>query len=237
MLAVPLACTRAGEGEHADVESLRAATEELAAARTAFEADRAATSKELAELRKAVDDTNAKLAALTAERGRPVRAAPDLEPDPVMRMPLVPGPVPRPEPADLAMSLDPALGAPLGEDPLAGKVRCESDGQCKVQRAYLEGLLSNPATATRQARIVPTERAGVTLGYKLYGIRRGSLPKAVGLKNGDLVRSINGKPLSSLDEVMKLFTELRKSTRYDLEIDRRGVPLTLTLELVERLDP
>ena len=240
MLAVPFACTPAGEGENA--EALRTAVEELAAARAAFEADRAATSTALAELRKALDETNATLDALTAERGRPVRPSLGRSAIPVPgpvepALGLTPGPMPRPEPVDPAMSLDPALGSPLGEDSLAGKVRCDVDGKCKILRASFEELFTSPSAFVRQARIVPSQLDGVIQGYKLYGIRRASLPKALGFKNGDLVRSIDGKPLGSMDEVMKLFTELRKASKYELVVERKGVPLTLTLELVERLDP
>jgi hypothetical protein len=231
VLALPLACTQAGAGGPADAEALRAVTEELVAARAAFEADRAAMQQELAELRKAVAGIDAKLAE-RAERRVPVPSP--VRPEPAS---LTPGPLPMPDPAELAMSIDPSLPSVPGVDPLAGKVRCETDGRCKLQRAYLESLFADPMVLLKQARIVPSMRDDVHQGYKLYGLRRGSLPKAVGLKNGDLVRSIDGKPLGSMDETMKLFTELRRQTKYDLEIERKGVLLTLTLEIVESIGP
>jgi hypothetical protein len=228
VLAVPLACTQAAEGGQAGAEALRAVTEELAAARAAFEADRAAMQQELAELRKAVAGIDARLAERAGGRV-PVPSPVSPEPSPLRS-----GPLPMPEPAELAMSLDPSVP---GVDPLAGKVRCETDGQCEIQRVYFEGLFADPMAFLKQARIVPSMRDDVHQGYKLYGLRRGSLPKALGLKNGDLVRSINGKPLGSMDEAMKLFTELRGQTKYDVEIERKGVLLTLTLAIVESIGP
>jgi PDZ domain len=212
LLLVPLACDRTEADAPAESPALQQATEELAAARTAFAADQAATRQALAELKKAVDATNAKLDALAAERGQPVRA-------------------PTPVPTDPLMSVDGAL-EPL-EDPLAASVRCASETRCTVDRVLFDTLARDPTMLVKQARIVPSQLDGVVQGYKLYGIRRGSLPKALGLKNGDLVRSINGKALGSLDEVMKLLTKLRSETTFTLGIERKGTPLTLTVEVVD----
>lgn len=133
------------------------------------------------------------------------------------------------------MSLDPDQGLTPPQDPLAAYVRCEAEGRCKVERAYFRTLVGDSATLMKQARIVPHLRDEEPLGYKLYGIRRGSLCKSVGLKNGDLVRKINGKPLGMLDDAFTLLSKLRDETSYTLDIERKGVALTLTIEIVDSL--
>lgn len=223
-LTVLLACARADEAEPAgaDAQALQAATAELAAARAAWEADRAATTKELAELRKAVDETNAKLATLAAERSPPIP---------------VPGPVDPyyvpPEAEALPMSVDPGVATP--DETLAAFVRCETESRCKVEKAWFEAMMVNPAALAKQARLVPKLEGEKTLGIKLYGIRRGSLPKALELKNGDLVKSINGYPMGSMEKMLEAFTKLRRATTFTLEIERKGVSLTHTVEIVEHL--
>jgi hypothetical protein len=221
LLAVSLACTRAGEDGQADAEALRAVTEELAAARAAFEADRAAMQQELAELRKAVAGIDAKL----AERQLP-------------RVP-VPSPVDpalEPTPPELPMSVEPAPPPTFEEDPLYTLVRCESEVRCKIARTYWDELLTNPATLAKQSRIVPhLAPDGTTAGYKLYGIRRGSLPKALGLKNGDLVRSLDGQALGSLDRSLEIYAKIRRKETFTVEIERRAAALTLTVEIVDHV--
>lgn len=221
-LALPLACTGAGEGASADAQALQAATAELAAARTAFEADRAATTKELAELRKTVEETNAKLAAIEAER----------RPPPVA----VPGPVDPyllPEAETLPMSVDPGSATP--DESLTAFVRCETESRCKIEKAWFDTLLGDPSAAVRQARLVPKMEGEKYLGLKLYGIRRGSLPKALGLKNGDMIKSINGYAMGSPDKMLEAYAKLRRETKLTLELERKGVSLTHTVEIVDHL--
>lgn len=217
-----LACARADEGASTDAQALQAATAELAAARAAFESDRAATTKELAELRKTVEDTNAKLAAIEAER----------------RSPPVPVPVPvdpylRPEAEDLPMSVDPGIATP--DETLAAFVRCETESRCKIEKEWFETMLADPASMARQARLVPKMEGEKTLGIKLYGIRRGSLPKALGLKNGDMLESINGYAMGSPEKMLEAYAKLRRATKLTLELERKGVSLTHTVEIVDHL--
>jgi general secretion pathway protein C len=102
----------------------------------------------------------------------------------------------------------------------AAAVRCESETRCTIDRAYVETLAIDPTALMKQARIVP-------------GMHDGTMPKALGLKNGDLVRSVDGKALTSMDETMKIFTELRHARTFTLELERRGSPLALTIEIVD----
>jgi general secretion pathway protein C len=122
----------------------------------------------------------------------------------------------------------------IAEDPMAEKSDREIEGaaesiscdaeftSCTVDKAFVEKLLSNPAQLTRQARIVPAVRDGETKGYKFYGIRPGSLPKLLGMKNGDLLTSVNGHQLESLDQAMDLYTKLRRASHLSVTIERQG---------------
>ncbi|HVI00062.1 MAG TPA: type II secretion system protein GspC [Enhygromyxa sp.] len=105
----------------------------------------------------------------------------------------------------------------------AEAISCDAEfTSCTVDKAFVEKLLSNPAQLTRQARIVPAVRDGETKGYKFYGIRPGSLPKLLGMKNGDLLTSVNGHQLESLDQAMDLYTKLRRASHLSVTIERQG---------------
>lgn len=105
--------------------------------------------------------------------------------------------------------------------------------ECTVDRAFLDYLLANPALLARQARIVPKSVDGEIQGVKLYGIRRDSLPKRLGLHNGDWVKAIDGKELGTMDEILEVYTALRGAKSFVLELERKGLPLALSIELVE----
>ena len=215
-LALLLGCARADEARGGEAEALKAATEELATARAALEAERVAAAKERAELRKQVDELDAKLAKLELDRAV--------------------GPVPGPVVVDpLPMSVEPSTPS---DEALAGVVLCDSAYRCKVERSYLEGLIDAPMKMAREARIVPSKRDGESQGIKIYGIRPGSVYRAVGIQNGDLLKSVNGHVLDSLEHIVEAAEKVGKLDFITFEIERRGAPHVLTLEIVDEVsDP
>lgn len=63
------------------------------------------------------------------------------------------------------------------------------------------------------------------------GIRRGTLPKLLGLENGDMITEINGQSLTSIDKVMSKYTKLRRASRLEVEIVRRGKSMTKEIQI------
>lgn len=109
-------------------------------------------------------------------------------------------------------------------------VNCDGD-TCTVDRAFVDKILSNPSLLAKQARVVPSRRGNEVKGFKFYGIRPGSLPKLFGMSNGDMVTSINGAPLTSIDEAMGLYTKLRRASNLTVVIDRKGKSITKDISI------
>ncbi len=110
-------------------------------------------------------------------------------------------------------------------------ISCGSEHNCTVERSFVEKLLANPASLAKQARVVPAVRDGETRGFKFYGIRPGSLPKLLGLKNGDLVTSVNGNELTSLDGAMALYSKLRRATHLSVTLERKGQSVNKEIDI------
>lgn len=134
-------------------------------------------------------------------------------------------------PPPTSATAPPPAAAPLPEgdensreiEGAAESISCDGEmNSCTVDRAFVEKLLANPAQLAKQARIVPAVRDGETKGYKFYGIRPGSLPKLLGIKNGDLLTSVNGHQLESLDQAMDLYNKLRRASHLSVTIERKG---------------
>jgi hypothetical protein len=104
----------------------------------------------------------------------------------------------------------------------AEAIKCESEHVCTIERGWLEGILANPASLAKQARVMPSVKDGETRGFKFYGIRPGSLPKLLNLKNGDLVTAVNGTELKSMDGAMSLYAKLRSASNLQITIERKG---------------
>jgi general secretion pathway protein C len=110
-------------------------------------------------------------------------------------------------------------------------IKCPTEDTCTVERAFVEQLMANPALLAKQARIVPKQKDDEVVGYKLYGIRRGSLPKLLGLKNGDMITAVNGEELKSMDKAMALYTKLRRASNLSVQIERKGKSITKEIQI------
>ncbi len=110
-------------------------------------------------------------------------------------------------------------------------INCPDENTCVVDRAFVEQLMSNPAMLAKQARIVPSQRDGETQGFKFYGIRRGSLPKLLGLKNGDMLTEVNGEEIRSVDKAMSLAMKLRRASNLSVTLVRKGKQITKEIQI------
>lgn len=127
-----------------------------------------------------------------------------------------------------------ATVATVTPDPAAPARYCPEQDRCVLPRWVLEAAFANPASLnslTNQARIMPLVKDGLSRGYKFYGIRPGWLLHELGFKNGDLVKSINGLPLTSMEQSMVAYAKLRRSDKLVLEIERKGQPLSREISI------
>jgi len=133
-------------------------------------------------------------------------------------------PTPPPEEKDAAAA---SRSIPGAEE----SIKCATEDSCVVDRKFVEQLMANPAALTNQARIVPHQKNGETDGFKFYGIRRGSLPKLLGLKNGDMLTEVNGEELKSVDQAMGLVMKLRHASNLSVTLERRGKPVQKEIQI------
>ncbi len=78
-----------------------------------------------------------------------------------------------------------------------------------------------------QARIVPYVKNGETVGYKVFAVRPGSIFDKIGLKNGDVIKMVNGMKIQSPQEALELFRQLRDESEFEITIERGNEEKTL----------
>ena len=91
-----------------------------------------------------------------------------------------------------------------------------------IDKQMLDEQLTDLTQLGMQARVIPNYRKGKYEGFKLVGVRPGSLYRAIGIRSGDIVRSINGKAINSPNKAMELFNSLKNSAAIELQVERRG---------------
>ncbi|HEY0480933.1 MAG TPA: type II secretion system protein GspC [Kofleriaceae bacterium] len=101
------------------------------------------------------------------------------------------------------------------------------DSNYEIDKALVEKVLLNPMAVAKGARVVPSMKNGKPDGFKLYAIRPSSAFAKLGLANGDTLQSINGFELTSADKALEVYTKLREATSLEVEVTRRGKPVTL----------
>ncbi len=125
----------------------------------------------------------------------------------------------------------PPTALPLDGAEATTGVTITGDGKLEVSKKTLRDWLDNPAEVAKAARIIPSQRDGVVEGYKLYGIRRASIANSLGLRNGDMITSVDGKDLTSVESALDLYANLRSARKIDVEIVRKGLPFTLEITI------
>jgi hypothetical protein len=134
---------------------------------------------------------------------------------------------------------DDGLGAaertPPTSDDLASTVREVSDGEYLVVRERIDALVADQNALMRSARIIPHEENGRVVGIKVFGVRRGTLLGALGIMNGDTIRTINGRSIADPESALETYAALRGATRVEVELERRGERRTHVYRIVETL--
>ncbi len=109
-------------------------------------------------------------------------------------------------------------------------IRKVGDNQFVLKRSDITKATSNLNVLARQARIVP-DRKGE--GFRIFSIRPGSLYSKIGIKNGDVIKSINGISLSSPDKALQAYSRLQNARKLSLDIVRHGRTETLEYSIEE----
>jgi general secretion pathway protein C len=84
------------------------------------------------------------------------------------------------------------------------------------------------------ARIVPAFRDGQGVGLKLFNIQPDSMYAKAGLRNGDVVMSLNGMPLSPAQKALETYEKVKTAPKIDAEVERDGKRLHLTYVVVRK---
>lgn len=111
-----------------------------------------------------------------------------------------------------------AGSAPVPTAPMQAMVQPGSGAdQRVVDRRQLQQQLSRPEFLG-QATIVPNAGGG----FLVRELQPGSIYEKLGLRPGDVIRTVNGQPVSSMDDVMRLYQQFGSADRVQVDVQRGG---------------
>lgn len=117
--------------------------------------------------------------------------------------------------------------AALGQTGGGQGVQVISPTEYVVDRSEVDTALENMSQLFTQIRAVPHFEGGESTGFRLFAIRRGSIFDKIGLKNGDIIRSINGQVMNDPTRALGLLEELRNVSDLTVQVTRNRKDETL----------
>jgi general secretion pathway protein C len=116
-----------------------------------------------------------------------------------------------------------AGGGMMGQD-----VSQLSESQYAVSKRYLDSQLASMSQLLTDVRAIPNlDKSGVTDGFKVFAIRKGSLFDKIGMQNNDVIKRINGIELDSAEKGLELFQALKNETTFNVDLMRKSQKTTM----------
>lgn len=118
------------------------------------------------------------------------------------------------------------------EERIQGAVQQTSPNEFNVERDVLQEVMNNQSLMQQQApQATPTYRDGRPAGFRLTNVRNDSMFGRLGVRNGDILRSVNGQTIDSPQRAMALYEGLMSQSEIRIEVERRGRTQTLTYRI------
>lgn len=92
----------------------------------------------------------------------------------------------------------------------------------KVDRSTLQKALDDPSKLRDGAQVLPNYDKGKISGFKVAGLKPNSIFSDLGILSGDIITKVNGRPLNSPNEALKLYQNLSSTGNVTIEVERNG---------------
>lgn len=104
-------------------------------------------------------------------------------------------------------------------------------GSFVIDQRALNAALDNIGQAMTDARLLPSVKDGKVEGFRVSEVKPAGVFGMVGIKNGDVLRSINDLPIDSPERAIQSLASLKGQNRIKLDLIRDGQPVTFTYDI------
>ena len=109
--------------------------------------------------------------------------------------------------------------------------------EISLDKRLIDESIHDMGMLMKQIKIRPHFTEGEPDGLMLYGIRPNSVFMQMGLRNGDIVKEINGMPITSAMDASTLFSQIKDAQEAKLTLFRQGKITELLYQLGESTPP
>jgi general secretion pathway protein C len=96
-----------------------------------------------------------------------------------------------------------------------------------IERTMIDEAFQDVNKLMSDIAVTPHEEDGQTVGLDLNRIQPNSLFRRMGLRNGDVLLGVNGQPILTMEDAMKMYESLRSSDNIQVQVKRRGQDRTI----------
>ena len=114
---------------------------------------------------------------------------------------------------------------------LPGEIVRISDTERMITRATLEQHMKNLPALLIQATAVPQVDNGQQTGFRIVSLKQGSVFEQLGLRQDDIINSVNGKPVRNGEEALGAYQALASTTQFRIGVLRGGSNINLNFSV------
>jgi general secretion pathway protein C len=117
------------------------------------------------------------------------------------------------------------------QDAAESEIERVSENMWRINRDDLVEQLDNFGQMMREARLTPHFTGGQPDGFMITNLPSNSFLGRMGLRNGDIMKGVNGQKFGSLEEFFQAYQQLQTEPMLQLEVERSNRTETLTYEI------
>lgn len=100
-----------------------------------------------------------------------------------------------------------------------------------LQRSMVEESFNDMNKLMTEIAITPNMEDGQPNGLSLNRISPNSIFRRMGLRNGDVLMGVNGEPIQSPEDAMRMYNSIKSSGEVQVQVKRRGQDRTIIYNL------
>jgi general secretion pathway protein C len=133
------------------------------------------------------------------------------------------------EAAQRGPSVDRNVG--LTEEEIAQGVEQVNSTNFNLSRAMVNKVLDNAGKLIGIAAVAPKMEGGQSVGMEIRGVQTNTLLYKLGIRNGDILETVNGQALNNPDAALGAYSTLRTADKFNLSIRRGGQSMMINYNL------
>ena len=95
----------------------------------------------------------------------------------------------------------------------------------------MTSIMKNLDQYIGSARVVPYFKGGEPYGFRVSNLKEGTMVYEIGVRSGDIIRSVNGIPIRTPEDAFNVYQELQNQSAVDVELERAGESNTISVPL------